>query len=54
MRKFLLLVLLASAGSPVLAVQDRDDPPNRRGGRVERAQNDGDAPQRGAGGATPA
>ena len=53
MRKFLLLVLLASAGSPVLAAQDRDDPPNRRGGRVERAQNDGDAPQREAPAARP-
>ena len=53
MRKFLLLVLLASAGSPVLAAQDRDDPPNRRGGRVERAQNDRDAPQREAPAARP-
>ncbi|HKH28081.1 MAG TPA: RcnB family protein [Sphingomicrobium sp.] len=46
MREFLLLVLLASAASPVLAAQDRDDPPNRRGGRVERAQNDSDALRR--------
>lgn len=52
MRKFLLLILLASAATPVLA-QDRDDPPNRRGSRAERAQNDSDAPRREAPAARP-
>ena len=46
MRKFLLFILLASAASPALAAQDRDDPPNRRGGRAERAKNDSDSPRR--------
>jgi Nickel/cobalt transporter regulator len=45
MRKFLLLIFLASAASPVLAAQDSDDPPNRPGSRAERAQNDSDAPR---------
>ena len=46
MRRFLFLLLLASTASPVLAAQDRDDPPNRRGNRAERAQNESDAPRR--------
>ena len=46
MRKVFLLILLASAASPALAAQDRDDPPNRRGARAERTQNDSDAPKR--------
>jgi hypothetical protein len=41
MRRFLLLILLASAASPVLAAQG--DPPNRRSGR---AQSDSDTPRR--------
>jgi len=53
MRKFLLLILLASAASPAFAAQDRDDPPNRRGHRAERTQNESDAPRREATAAVP-
>ena len=53
MRKFLLLILLASAASPAFAAQDRDDPPNRRGHRAERTQNESDAPRREAPAAVP-
>ena len=45
MRKFLLLILLASAAGPALAAQDRDGP-NRRGARAERTEADSDAPKR--------
>ena len=46
MRKFLLLILLASAASPALAEPDSDGTPNRVRNRAERAQSDNDAPRR--------
>jgi Ni/Co efflux regulator RcnB len=46
MRKFLLLILLASAATPAVAAQDQDNTSNRRAHRAERAQSDNDAPRR--------
>ncbi len=46
MRKFLLLILLASAASPALAEPDSDGTPDRARNRAERAQSDSDAPRR--------
>ena len=46
MRKFFLLMLLASAASPALAEPDNDGTPNRVRNRAERAQSDSDAPRR--------
>jgi len=46
MRKFLLLMMLASAATPALAGPDSDGSPNRRASRAERAQSDSDAPRR--------
>ena len=48
MRKFLLLILLASAASPALAEPDSDGTPDRARNRAERAQSDSDAPRSGA------
>lgn len=42
MRKFFLLILLASAASPALAEPDTDGTPNRVRNRAERAQSDSD------------
>ena len=46
MRKFFLLILLASAASPAFAEPDNDGTPNRARNRAERAQSDSDAPRR--------
>ena len=46
MRKFFLLMLLASAAGPALAEPDNDGTPNRVRNRAERAQSDSDAPRR--------
>ena len=53
MRKFLLLVLLASPASPTLAEPDNDGTPDRVRNRAERAQSDSDAPPREAPAARP-